>query len=241
MNISMTRALRELWLPQNRLATLMISVVLGAAIWLAKQSPDRALPALVETAISLLNVGYGLQAIRDFHSQDGETRLPTPTAVFSALPLCLGFCLANLPHLALMLLLGIGALVLGSKALIGAGLWLAGCYFLAWMFAYDALAINFTRHLSLGDALSLKKAFSLIGQARCSYFQAALLPFVCTFPLYMVLSYLNKTYQLGGLPLLPAIIVMQFSILWNLTALRQWMRLLQPSPPEKLEPGLNPS
>ncbi|MBN9417384.1 MAG: hypothetical protein J0I12_18195 [Candidatus Eremiobacteraeota bacterium] len=237
MNISLTRALRDLWLPQNRLATLMIPIVLGSATWLVRKFFGGA----AEIAISLLNVGYSLQAIRDFHRHEEDTRLPPASALFTGLPLCFSFCLANLPHLGVMMLLGFSILILGSKAWMGAGLWLVGCYFLAWMFAYDALAINFTRHLQLGDALNLKKAFSLIAQARSPYFQATLLPFILVFPIFWALGYLDKIYGLGGLPLLPGLILSQLSILWNLTAVKQWMRLLQPSPPEKLEPGLNPS
>lgn len=241
MSVSMTQALRDLWLPENRRATLMIPVLLGTAVWLAKQSDLSSLRGPVELGVSLLNVGYGLQAIRAIHSHGDDARLPGPSALVTTLPLAISFCLANLPHLGAMIVLASLALFFGVKAFMGAGLWLVACYFLAWMFAYDALAINFTRHHNLSDALDLKKAFSLIGQARSSYSQAALLPFILTFPIYLLLGYLDQKYALGGNLLLPGLMLTQFSILWNLSALKQWMKLLQPGEPEKHEPGLNPA
>ncbi len=241
MNISMTRALRELWLPENRLATLFIPILLGTAIWQAKRSHTPALEGAMDVATSVFLIGYGLQAIRDIHTRGQQARLPHPSALFTTLPLAFSFCLANLPHFGLMLLFFFAALLIGSKALMGAGLWLVGCYFFAWMFAYDALAINFTRHHSLSDALNMPKAFALIGQARSPYCQAALLPMICTFPVYMVLNAVDHAYQLGGWPLLPGVILSQLSVLWNLTALKQWMALLQPAPTENRDPGLSPS
>ena len=113
MNISLTRALRDLWLPQNRLATLMIPIVLGSATWLVRKFFGGA----AEIAISLLNVGYSLQAIRDFHRHEEDTRLPPASALFTGLPLCFSFCLANLPHLGVMMLLASRRDLMGENAI----------------------------------------------------------------------------------------------------------------------------
>jgi len=233
--------LRELGSPQNRRAALLVSVLAGSVLWLARQTAGPGPRGLIDLVVCFFNIGYGLQAIREVHIKGNDAVLPGPATLITAMPLALSFCLANLPHLLVMILLTASALILGSKALIGLGLWVAGLYFLVWMFAYDALAINFTRFFHLSDALDLKKAFRTIGQARSPYFQAALLPFIFTYPIYMALGVLDLAYHLGGWPILIGLILSQLSILWNLMALKQWVALLQPTPHQTQEPGLNPS
>jgi len=164
--------------------------------------------------------------------------LPEASALITKLPLALTFGLANLPHLIGFVLLCFLGGMLGSGGVGGIVLWLGACYFLAWMLAYDALALNFTQRLALGDALNLKKAFGLISRARGAYLQAALLPFFYTCPIYLLLVY---TGYRDGMGYFLGQVLGQFGILWSLLALQQFLQGLRSATAETLEPGFTPS